>query len=271
MSLSGQQRQQLQSALIDAFPNMASLEQMLAFGLEKNLRAIAGEGSLQEIVFKLIQTADSQGWLLELVRAARQLNPGNQVLFKIAIELLPVNDGLLTERNIDYTRLRNLLAMELWQEANIETYSVMLQVVGRNADDWIGDEELLNFPCIDLRTIDNLWGKYSNKHFGFTVQKDILLSCFNPDGSYDSAVFEKFCGYVGWTVEGRRIFDKEVLFNTNAPRGHLPTLAAGWTARGVARLGDFFLSWLPPPPSLFASPGFFLMSRLLNCGIGNGQ
>ncbi|MBD2208017.1 NACHT domain-containing protein, partial [Calothrix sp. FACHB-1219] len=68
--LSGQKRKELQLALIDAFPNMASLEQMLAFELDKNLRAIAGEGSLQDVVFKLIQTAESQGWIEDLVRGA---------------------------------------------------------------------------------------------------------------------------------------------------------------------------------------------------------
>ena len=35
MDLSGQQRRQLQEALINAFPNTASLEQMLAFRLER--------------------------------------------------------------------------------------------------------------------------------------------------------------------------------------------------------------------------------------------
>jgi Effector-associated domain 1/CHAT domain len=88
MSLSGQQRKELQSALIDAFPDTASLEQMLAFELDKNLRAIAREGSLQDIVFKLIQTANSQGWIEDLVRAARNENPGNQQLKDIAQELL---------------------------------------------------------------------------------------------------------------------------------------------------------------------------------------
>lgn len=88
MSLSGQQRKRLQDALIDAFPNTASLEQMLAFELNKNLRAIAGEGSLQEIVFRLIQVAESQGWIEDLVRGAYNSNPGNQRLRIIAGELL---------------------------------------------------------------------------------------------------------------------------------------------------------------------------------------
>ncbi|MBO3461222.1 AAA-like domain-containing protein [Aetokthonos hydrillicola Thurmond2011] len=85
MGLSGQQRKQLQEALIDAFPTTASLEQMLAFGLDKNLRAIAGEGSLQDIVFKLIQAANAQGWVEDLVCAARESNPGNTTLQNVAL------------------------------------------------------------------------------------------------------------------------------------------------------------------------------------------
>ncbi|MCW5317712.1 CHAT domain-containing protein [Nostoc sp. KVJ3] len=92
MGLSGQQRKELQDALIDAFPNTAFLEQMLSFELDKNLRAIAGEGSLQDIVFKLIQTANSQGWVEDLVHAAYNSNPGNPKLRTIAGALLPNHD-----------------------------------------------------------------------------------------------------------------------------------------------------------------------------------
>jgi predicted NACHT family NTPase len=91
MSLSGQQRRELQNALIDAFPNTTSLERMLAFELDKNLRAIAGEGSLQDIAFKLIEAANSQGWVEGLVRAACNDNPGNLLLQAIATELLANN------------------------------------------------------------------------------------------------------------------------------------------------------------------------------------
>ena len=99
MNLSGQQREQLQIALIDAFPTKASQEQMLLFELDKNLIAIAGEGSLQEIVFKLIQAADSQGWVEDLVRAACDSNPRNQLLKAIAETLLS-NHELETPSNI---------------------------------------------------------------------------------------------------------------------------------------------------------------------------
>jgi hypothetical protein len=65
---------------------------MLAFELDKNLRVIAGEGSLQDIVFKLIQTANSQGWVEDLVRAACDSNPGNPRLRAIAEGILPNPD-----------------------------------------------------------------------------------------------------------------------------------------------------------------------------------
>ncbi|MBD2168431.1 hypothetical protein H6G04_29035 [Calothrix membranacea FACHB-236] len=83
MQLPGQEQKELQSALIDAFPNTASLEQMLSFELDKNIRAIAGEGSLQDIIFKLIQTANSQGWVENLICAAYNHKPGNENLQSI--------------------------------------------------------------------------------------------------------------------------------------------------------------------------------------------
>lgn len=87
MYLSGSQRKEFQDALINAFPNTTSLEQMLTFELDKNLRAIAGEGSLQEIVFKLIQAANSQGWVRDLLGAATNSNSGNPRLQSIAQKL----------------------------------------------------------------------------------------------------------------------------------------------------------------------------------------
>jgi predicted NACHT family NTPase len=85
---SRQQLKQLQLALINAFPSRALLERLLYFELEKNLNEITRESDLQEIVFKLIQTAESQGWLIDLVSAAHKENPGNSKLTAIAFELL---------------------------------------------------------------------------------------------------------------------------------------------------------------------------------------
>ncbi|MUG99774.1 NACHT domain-containing protein [Scytonema sp. UIC 10036] len=85
MGLSGRQRKELQSALVDAFPTKSSLEQMLSFELDKNLEVIAPSGSLQEIIFRTIQTAESEGWIKDLVRAARKTNSGNLKLQAIKL------------------------------------------------------------------------------------------------------------------------------------------------------------------------------------------
>ena len=97
MNLSGLQRKQLKDALIDAFPNKAKLDQMFFYELDKNLDAIAGEGCLEDIVFKIIQTAEAQGWMKDLINAAEKSNNNNLKLKNIAKELLLFIDRPITE------------------------------------------------------------------------------------------------------------------------------------------------------------------------------
>ena len=465
MNLSGEQRKKLLEALNDAFRDKASLERMLAFELDKNLDAIAGGNSLQDIVFNLIKIAEAQGWLEDLVCAARRSNSGNPLLIIIAEELFPIKspepykvpspnilpqqstqkqkililaaipqglrldkeireieeairratnrdlfeikvrtairpqdirraiaeerpqivhfcghgeqdgslrleddggnnkpvspeslaslfklhadyvkcvllnacysalpaeaiskhinyvigmnqpiedksaivfaqgfydglgydninnldviqrafdegivaiqlenllqgaipsiwklgiaqDNLLTDHNVDYTELRNFLKAGKWKEADRETYLVMLKVVGREDGDFIRDKELFNFPCTDLRTIDQLWVKYSNKRFGFSVQKKIYLEVGGvPDGNFSEEAWENFGVRVGWKVKGSWIYYLNCTFDTKAPVGHLPVrghlpVVPRW--RGGREGGQEYSS---------------LASRLVNCNI----
>ncbi len=84
LGLSDQKREELQNALLDAFPSKASLEQMLAFELNKNLDEIATGTNLEEIVFNLIKIAYSENWIEDLIDAARNKNPENSKLKTIA-------------------------------------------------------------------------------------------------------------------------------------------------------------------------------------------
>ena len=45
----------------------------------------------------------------------------------------------------------------------------MITIVGRKEGDYFQQEELLNFPCKDLKTIDRLWVQYSKGLYGFSV------------------------------------------------------------------------------------------------------
>jgi hypothetical protein len=77
-------------------------------------------------------------------------------------------DDLSSEKGVDYRKLRDLLKAGQWKEADQETDRRMLEAVGRKEDDWIRGEEVLNFPCADLKTINALWVDYSNGKWGFS-------------------------------------------------------------------------------------------------------
>ncbi|MBD0264121.1 MAG: GUN4 domain-containing protein, partial [Tolypothrix sp. Co-bin9] len=71
-------------------------------------------------------------------------------------------DDLPSEKGVDYTKLRDLLAAGKWKDADEETLVVMLKAAGREEESYLDYESIQNFPCTDLRTIDQLWVKYSN-------------------------------------------------------------------------------------------------------------
>lgn len=80
MPLSGSQFQQLQQALLSAFPTHSALAQVVQFGLDQNLNAIAGPGILADVVFQLIIWTQAQGKTEKLVEAAYDQNPDNPAL-----------------------------------------------------------------------------------------------------------------------------------------------------------------------------------------------
>ncbi|MGF2039411.1 MAG: GUN4 domain-containing protein [Nostoc sp. CmiVER01] len=132
---------------------------------------------------------------------------------------------LKSEKGIDYTKLRDLLVAKNWKEADKETYRVMIQAIPKSKEGLFTSDELLEFPCTDLRTIDGLWVKYSNGHFGFSVQKEIYLSVGGKaDGNYHEAAWERFGDRVGWRVKSNWIKYEDVNFDTAFPKAHLPGL-----------------------------------------------
>lgn len=132
---------------------------------------------------------------------------------------------LQSEREIDYTRLRDLLAAEQWLQANLETEAIMLKVVRREQKGSLRVEDIEKFPSVDLRTIDRLWVKHSKGRFGFSVQKRIweaVGGTKNPD--YET--YKRFGQRIGWYVESwptRGVLD--LCFTINSPEGHLPYVA----------------------------------------------
>ncbi|NER37401.1 MAG: hypothetical protein F6J93_26120 [Oscillatoria sp. SIO1A7] len=126
---------------------------------------------------------------------------------------------LLSEKGIDYAHLRDLLAAGKWREADEETAKKMLEVAGQR--DWLDIEDIDNFPCSDLRTIDRLWVKYSDGRFGFSVQARIYRE-LGGTRDYDSKTWEAFGDRVGWRSQGEWMSYKSLTYRNTAPRAHLP-------------------------------------------------
>ena len=81
MKLEARQYKELSEVLVDAFPTKAKLAQMLRFNSNKSLAAIVNkDGSLQDIVFELIETVEAEEWIVELIEAAREVNSNNSKL-----------------------------------------------------------------------------------------------------------------------------------------------------------------------------------------------
>jgi len=131
---------------------------------------------------------------------------------------------------IDYTKLEELLEAGKWKEADVETANKRFEAAGKLRELGLEESYFHKLSCLDLRLIDTLWVKYSNGHFGFSVQKRIYQS-LGGTKEYDSKVWSAFGEAIGWTKKGEKEWLEygKLTFNTNAPKAHLPALRrSGW-------------------------------------------
>ncbi len=122
-----------------------------------------------------------------------------------------------------YEQLETYLKNGQWKEADKETDRLMLQIVGKEADQWLSLEDIQNFPCPELQAIDKLWVDYSNGKFGFSVQKKVWMACGGVPGKYDWDVYKKFADQVGWRRSGDWLSYNELTFLLKGSNhAHLP-------------------------------------------------
>ena len=152
---------------------------------------------------------------------------------------------LVSAVGVDYTKLRDLLVAKNWKEADLETNKRMLEVAGRESQGWLRVEDVENFPCQDLGTIDKLWVEYSDGKFGFSVQKQIYQD-LGGTKDYDYKVWQSFGDKVGWRKGGSWLSYSDLTFSEGHYWGHLPVQACrnlgniwgmggGWDKRSSLR------------------------------------
>jgi GUN4-like len=142
--------------------------------------------------------------------------------------------------------LEQLLAVGEWQEADLETKRILLKLSDKEEKEGLGVNEIKNFSCEVISTVDALWIKYSNGHFGFSIQQQIWQKLLtrnqkkfwefwrkntveedNQDNWY------RFSERVGWCKNNKSgkadwVQYRNISFDLNAQKGHLPCSRELW-------------------------------------------
>ncbi len=151
----------------------------------------------------------------------------NSTLNQVALE---------SDRNVNYSPLKDDLSRQDWRSADRETYERLLEVAGpqSQAQGFTTASEMETLSCKDLHTVDRLWSAASMGQFGFSTQQQILKALGDYRKMYDQVGWQKLSGewLIEWTYnpQTRRLDykpGKEPNF-TSPPPGHLPTVERGY-------------------------------------------
>lgn len=165
----------------------------------------------KELKNKILSLQDIEALHLELISLLDKSNGDNSSQQKVKESL----------KNYYYAELGNSLENKKWKTANDLTTKFMLYLA-KSDKPLLDDNQINSFSCPDLQKIDQLWVSNSDKHFGFSVQKEIWIQTGNRPGTKpetvsnkDSDNFNKFFRAVGWYV------DKGIGNETRSSSGHL--------------------------------------------------
>lgn len=176
----------------------------------------------------------------------RQLDPEVEVKVKLKSLSTAVKNAL-------YQKIEQLLKNQQFKDADYETYRVMIETVGKEEGESFDTKDFDTFPCDDLRTLDQLWVKYSKGKFGFSAQKKIYMDELGGTRDYNKEIWDKFCDRIGWRKGRWYVNYSDLIFELqdSTPVGHLPLIGgSGWWIGGGC--WTWFLS---------------LTQRLVNCNI----
>ncbi|RUS94255.1 hypothetical protein DSM107003_37870 [Trichormus variabilis SAG 1403-4b] len=176
----------------------------------------------------------------EVIQALNFVN--QQDTSQIPINQTPINI-FSTSVPSRYQKLEQLLSAGKWKEADEETFRIILCVAQREKDGWLDIPSIDNFPCDDLRIIDQLWIKSSNGYFGFSVQKRIYQT-LGGNREYNETIWKAFGDRVGWKIGEDWLYYQQLTFSKSAPQGHLPAIypeKKNGKYRGDIRRGFSFL------------------------------
>jgi eukaryotic-like serine/threonine-protein kinase len=95
----------------------------------------------------------------------------------------------------------------------------MLKISCSRQDSFLNSDNINRFFCQHISKIIELWLKYSNGRFGFSVQRQIWLKL--------DCDWIKVGVRLGWRVNNRWKEYSELTFSIHAPKGAFPTFWGG--------------------------------------------
>lgn len=167
MELTGDQFEQLQEAVINAFPQ-SELDQMVRIELSQRLSTIVAGSNDTDRVFNLIEWAESNNKVIDLIRGACRRNPSNdnlrtfcQTYRKILLQEAcqdsnsQLSSGIITNLIGYIAELINLppsiITLEQWREVGLRALPV-------GVEDDPSDKDLADFKNGDLNLTLRLFG-----------------------------------------------------------------------------------------------------------------
>jgi GUN4-like len=184
--------------------------------------------------------------ITRLTTIEAQLQQFGQILTMISDRLTRSEASLMLVTDVQrYQKLQDLLAAGDLREADWETIRVIQSVTGEPNLEDITPDDMRQFPCSDLRVIDNLWKTYSQGKFGFSVQIKIYQDVggsLETTIAQDRKVIERFGEQVGWRIDNKWIKCDDLDYTLNAPVGCHPS--RWWNSPFGSKMTNFFFNRL---------------------------
>ncbi|MBD0390189.1 MAG: GUN4 domain-containing protein [Nostoc sp. C3-bin3] len=153
----------------------------------------------------------------------------------------------------EYTRLRELLAAKEWLKADDETARLIVKASGKEEYEILvckslSEEDISKIPCECFQIIDDLWMRYSNNKFGFTIQFENYLEEISKDCTFAKNEYNIFIALskrFGWRgkhynewVDCTKILYSEELPNGFFPRWGITILSTSATWKSALLFGN---------------------------------
>ncbi|MDY7021282.1 MAG: GUN4 domain-containing protein [Cyanobacteriota bacterium] len=182
----------------------------------------------------------------QLSTRVEQLEKQLEKVLQISTKIEKIEEDLMLVSDVSrYAKLRSYLQDKRWFDADIETINLIMAILGHSRLEELKPEEIQMFPCNSLRVIDNLWLKYSQGRFGFSVQLEIYKNCGGDREAtiaQNQKIVETWGEKLGWRADNKWLRCESLDFSLKAPLGCHPS--QWWNSPYGSKMTNYFLARL---------------------------